>query len=148
MVVSTPPPSFSQQNDKDELSDGNEIVAIWSQCERALMFGWNSIIPVFAAIIFVLTLFGLYSASQFIAIVGIVYVVFGGLIIGSYALCMVPFILISRLFTQIMETGCNCEGSSKYINLCCRVLLFATIFLLTATMIVASGREHAAARSA
>jgi len=130
-----------QEQNKNMLQDGDEIVAIWAQCRRALDFGWSAICPVFAATIFVFTLFGVCTASQFVAIVGIVYMLFFGLVLSSYALCMLPFIFISRLFTQIVCSNNTLgDGSTRYINLYCRLLLFVTIFGLAAALVMAAAQ--------
>ena len=102
------------------LSDENEIVSLWNQTWGALSMCLTIIAPLFLVVIFYCYLLGTFKQSQAIASVGVVYTLLFFTIMGSYALVIVPCILIARLFTCIVSPHASCHTTEE-VNLCARM---------------------------
>ena len=83
--------------------------------------------PIFLAI--VLTSYGLgkVNESQLIGSIGVVYAYLFLVIMGAYCVAIVPFIIMSRVFTSLVSAKSDKAGSG---NISVRILLLLTIGLL------------------
>ena len=110
----------------DKLSDESEIVSVWNQCWDALYLCLTTIGPIFLAVILYCYFAGMVKQSQAIASVGVVYTLLFITIMGTYVVAMLPFILISRVFTSLVAPN-GSQYSSAQVNLYCRLTLLIVL---------------------
>ena len=115
--------STSHEVEAVELTDGKEILGIWAQTWSALNICITTIAPLFLLVILGCYIYGKMNDSQVIASVGLVYAYVFLVVIGSYAVVIVPFILISRLITTLVAPTSN-RYTPEQINSYFRMLLF------------------------
>jgi hypothetical protein len=112
-----------------------EIMGIWTQCLQALFICWLHIGPVFAAAIAACYCFGKLSQSQAISSVGITLVLLLIMIMGSYCLVIVPFLLVAKVFTALVSPQLAQPGAQRELDFYVRSLM---LFLILATAVVCS----------
>jgi len=110
----------------DKLSDELEIVSVWNQCWDALFLCLTIIGPLFAGAILVCYFLGVIKQSQAIASVGVVYTLLFITIMGSYTIAILPFILISRVFTSFVAPQ-GSQYTAEQVNRYCRLTLLIAI---------------------
>lgn len=123
VAYSTPSPTLNK------LADETEIMSLWNQSLSTLLNCMTIIGPMFMIIILTAYVFGKIHNSQAIASVGIVYTLLFMIIMGSYVLATLPFILISRVFTSIVAPHAQ-EYTPKQINFFCRLLALTMIVII------------------
>ena len=132
-VLSVPPPQSSIGTVvcppvplSDKLSDELEIVSVWNQCWNALYLCLTIIGPLFSGTILICYFLGMIKHSQAIASVGVVYSLLFISIMGSYTIAILPFILISRLFTSFVAPQ-GSDYTAEQVNRYCRLTLLLVI---------------------
>lgn len=110
----------------DSLPDELEIVSVWNQCWDALYLCLTIIGPLFTGTILVCYFLGMIKQSQAIASVGVVYTLLFITIMGSYAIAILPFILISRVFTSFVAPQ-GSHYTTEEVNRYCRLTLLIAI---------------------
>jgi len=108
------------------LSDELEIVSVWNQCWDALYLCLTIIGPLFTGTILVCYFLGVIKQSQAIASIGVVYTLLFITIMGSYAIAILPFILISRVFTSFVAPH-GSHYTTEEVNFYCRLTLLIAI---------------------
>lgn len=127
-VLRAPPSAAPLKSYESEgLVDEKEIMNIGNQTWRALGYCGELVVPLFLAITLWYYALGKYTGSQSVAAVGIVFASFLVMIMGSYILAVIPFILLSRMFTcMVSDTPLTME-EQRETNLYARMFLFFTL---------------------
>eukprot|EP01039_Chlorochromonas_danica_P008811 gene8811-9715_t len=109
----------------------DELVIIWKQCVRALSICVGTIGPVFAVAIVASSVAGLLTKSQATAALALTYLLLLLLIMSSYAVAIVPFVLVGKIVkSSFFDDGADVD---TYI----RFLLFFFIILSGAVCVLA-----------
>lgn len=108
-------------------TDEAEIIDIWNQCWSALYLCISTIGPIFLAVILIAYLSSKMTASQMIASVGVVFTYVFLLIMVGYTVAIVPFVLISRIFTSLVAPQNGVE--TEELNTYCRLLTLVVTLL-------------------
>lgn len=131
--VSSPPKVVTPSLEKtssfhpiaNKLADEKEIVSIWNQCWLALFMCMSTIGPIFLAIILTSYVLGKINNSQLIGSIGVVYSYLFLVIMGAYCCAILPFILVSRIFTSLVSGKTDKTG-----NISIRILLLLSLGLI------------------
>jgi hypothetical protein len=91
----------------------DEAISIWNQCWSALFNSMMTIGPLFLAITLMSYAASKISSSQAIASVGVIYAYLYIVILGSYVVALLPFILISRVFTSLVSSPGSMAAEDK-----------------------------------
>jgi hypothetical protein len=119
--------------------DEKEIVSLWEQTWGALHMSLIMIGPPFLFIVLACYFMGMLRQSQAIASVGVVYAFLFLTVMGSYAVVILPCILLARLFTVLVSAHAP-ERSAAEVNLYSRLLI---LFVAAAGMAYHYLRSHA-----
>ncbi len=127
-VLRAPPSAAPLKSYESEgLVDESEILNIWNQTWRAFIFCSECVVPFFLGITLYYYAQGKYSGSQQVASVGIVFAAFLVLILGTYLLAVLPFVLISRALTCLVSDTPLTTEEQRETNLYARMFLFFTL---------------------
>lgn len=112
---------------QEGLVDEHEILSVWDQAVNALQIAGNFIVPVFLSIVLFFYVNGKLNQDQAIASIGIVFAMFLVLIMGTYIVAIIPFILVSRFITSLVTDAPITAVEQKQTNLTARLFLFFSI---------------------
>jgi hypothetical protein len=122
-----------EPNKNDILADEAEVLSLWEQAYLALSMFGSVVVPFFLLFVVYFYVQSKISGRDSIASVGAVFCIFGALILGSYLMVTVPFILVSRFLTLLVSDSNVSYEEQRATNLNARFLLF---FTLLATVVV------------
>ena len=93
--------------------DDDEVISIWNQCWAAMFCSTMTIGPTFLAITLMSYTGGKITSSQSVASIGVIYLYLYLVIMGSYLVAILPFILISRIFTSLVTAPGSSAAHDK-----------------------------------
>lgn len=129
-------PQPSAQSDEEESNDSEELQAVWTQCLQALFTCSLYTGPIFAAVVLFCYAVGKITVNKAVASIGVAYASLFLLIMGSYVVAIVPFVLVSKMVTQSVFFGSNKEKDSE-VHV--RLFLFLLIAMSGIVCVVAHG---------
>ena len=104
----------------------NEVISIWNQCWSAMFICMMTIGPVFLTITLISYTVSKITSSQAIASVGVIYTYIYLVIMGSYIVVILPFLVMSRLFTSLVSGSADTTVNIRVLMLVCLVLWMVT----------------------